>query len=351
MEDIEYFIYDVVLSDDSEGVYAIGIVENPAIKRYFMAHSEEEIINIEFKLSDDKYKLTGPILVENQLIKRNIDGNLAYVRYSMETIEKISQKFIQNPKYHKFNLNHTDEKIDVDLVGVWVDYNTRMLNITVKNSEPFTDEFLNKFKGFSLEGIFDLQKSDVLKIHREIKQDENKNKIEEMKITQMISNLIKMNIKQALDIYELIDGLLIVIDSETMVANYLKEDGTTGVILAAGEYQTTDGKTIIVGEEGKITEIIEKEMVETPTAPVEGDDSETPEPVTQKVEQSEIKIFDTLLEKIQKIEEKLTSLETTKKVMIQSEIKKEEKEELNVKVDPHFEAVYNLANKLKNKNK
>lgn len=224
--------------------------------------------------------------------------------------------------------------------------------ITVKNSEPFTEEFLSKFKGFSIEGIFDLKKTDVLRFTKQIKQSETKNKIEEeMKIPQMISNLIKLNIKQALDIYELVDGLLIVIDSELMVANYLKDDGTTGELLPAGDYTTTDGKLITIGEEGMVIEIKDVEEVETPVAPIEGDDSTDPTPVEQKVEQSQLNELNIILDKIQKIEEKLTSLENSKKVLIQSEVKKEEKQELNDKVDPHFEGVYNLAKQLKNKNK
>ena len=117
MEDIEYDVFDAILGEDTEGVYAVGIVETPAIKRYFMAHSEPEIIDIDIKLSEDKFKLTGPLLIEGQLIKQMIEGKLAYVRYSLDTIEKVAQKFINNPEYHKFNLNHTDEKIDVDLIG------------------------------------------------------------------------------------------------------------------------------------------------------------------------------------------------------------------------------------------
>lgn len=118
MEDIiEYDVYDAVLGEDTEGVYAVGIVESPAIKKYFMAHSEPELIDIDIKLSEDKYKLTGPLLIQGQLIKQLINGKLAYVRYSLDTIEKVAQKFINNPEYHKFNLNHTDEVIDVELIG------------------------------------------------------------------------------------------------------------------------------------------------------------------------------------------------------------------------------------------
>ena len=47
MEDIEYDVFDAVLGEDTEGVYAVGIVETPAIKRYFMAHSEPEIVDID----------------------------------------------------------------------------------------------------------------------------------------------------------------------------------------------------------------------------------------------------------------------------------------------------------------
>lgn len=341
-----YAVYDVIIDDDS-GIYTISLVELPAIKQFFMVHSEDQevIRDMNFKLSEDKYRLTGPVLIANQLIKRNIstDPNnpeIAYIRYSFETIEKMAQNFISHPEYHKFNLEHGDKFIDANLVGSQVDYDKKAMFITIKSDTPFTDEFLKNFNGFSIEAKADLKQADVLTI----KQSE-KIKSKEMKVKEMISSLIKLNIKQAIDIYELTDGLLFMVDTETNKANYLKDDGSIGEYLAPGIYDTKDGVKFEIGEEGEVLSKEVKEEVDPIKEPVSGDDSMDPvvEPVVEQTLKQSDDSLKLILERLKNLEDKMAE---NKKVILQSETK----EEVLIEDKEEYTGIFALANNLK-KNK
>ena len=63
-------LYELILQDDEDGVFANSLVESPAIERDFVWLNKEVAFQ---SVSDEKQLVAGPILVPNKKILR-IDG-------------------------------------------------------------------------------------------------------------------------------------------------------------------------------------------------------------------------------------------------------------------------------------
>jgi hypothetical protein len=215
-----YPIYDVVLQDDTEGIYALSLVSEPAIEREFIAHQNKVKL---FHASEDFKYLTGPILIPNQLILRKAeDGSYFYIRYSKEVIKQLRDKFFENSFHKNLNLEHdSNRKVNGTIVESYLvkaDQATDLIPegtfmVTVKPSIKIDNEFLSKFKGFSIEAVVNLIKTDMSK-----------------------------KLKQSQIVASLEDGTMVVWDDQTFEIWY-EADMTP---LPDGEYTFSDGTVITV---------------------------------------------------------------------------------------------------------
>ena len=165
-------VYDITIDEAMHlGVDAISMVSDPAIEENFIALAK----NIELKLSsDDKMILTGPALIPGKKIYR-VDklGNEYFIRFSIEAIQAIVQRYFTQNKQINFNLEH-NKKAPVEgvIIESWVVENPEMdksLEMGFKNVVKgswmiavkvedmlFWEEYVKtgKVKGFSIEGAF-----------------------------------------------------------------------------------------------------------------------------------------------------------------------------------------------------
>lgn len=158
--------YDV---DDNGnlGVYAISIVERPAIGVDFVALNEQA----QAKKDETKHMLYGPLLIPNQLILR-IDEETNeeyYVRYSAATIEKVAHNYLINNNQHNATYEHERPVKDVTLVETWLlqgehdksknfNFNlpegTWFGGLKVNNPDVWHSVEMGDVLGFSIEGKF-----------------------------------------------------------------------------------------------------------------------------------------------------------------------------------------------------
>lgn len=111
-------IIELVIDEDNEetGVYAISVVEDPAIELGFVTLSKDEAIKeIKFAVVKDKKNvLMGPLLVPNKPIYRVDEktGQEFNVFFSKKTVRKIGELFMKRGLQ-----NETTEEHEVDLDG------------------------------------------------------------------------------------------------------------------------------------------------------------------------------------------------------------------------------------------
>lgn len=164
-------IYELVIEDEQDEVFAISLVESPAIEREFLYFDKEEV---RFSSIDDEKRLViGPILIPDKHIFRLDGDNVPYtVFFSKDTIQKLAENYLKKGYQASSTLEH-DKKIDgVTLVESWIVesrtkdksaiYNLNMpvgtwMGIMKIDSDEVWEDYVKtgKVKGFSIEGMFE----------------------------------------------------------------------------------------------------------------------------------------------------------------------------------------------------
>ena len=265
--------YKIVVNPDDEktGVYAVSLVDEPAIEVDWVKLAKiEELL---FSANKDKQMLFGPMLIPNKLIfRRDERGNEYNIVFDEETIQTIADKYNENKLGDVFNFQHSDRKVEAVLLQNWItgevdkssEYGfslpkgTWFGGVKVKDERFWLDEVkTDKVKGFS---------------------------VEIMAGTQLIEMTAEADkIKEQLMEYKTKDGLTISWEGDAEVGKdifIILEDGSKEP-LANGEYELEDGTKVVVAE-GKVAEIKaaelgenkeEEEMAE-PEAPAAGAEPE-----------------------------------------------------------------------------
>jgi len=165
MDTIELFI-DEESKDD--GIYAISLVEFPAIEENFVALSQHKV---EFKtLDDEKRIVVGLALVPNKKIYRRRKDYEYNIVFSDDTVRKASELYLKSLKNNNTTLEHQTLTSGVSVIESWIVEDERMdksnlyglnaskgswvVTMKVDNDVVWEDIKKKKYLGLSIEGIF-----------------------------------------------------------------------------------------------------------------------------------------------------------------------------------------------------
>ena len=199
-------IYKAVISDNDEGMYTISLVDEPAVESNFQCFSKDKQ-HILFNIDNEEQRIvTGVIMRCNfPIYRRSNEGFEYYIIYDKDTLEVMAEKWLADGLHNNVNLEHNPNNYvnDVYLKEVYFKDVERGVNPKgfedIENGSLFgtykilNDDVWNKvkngtFKGFSLEGWFDLKECDV----KEVQDDEYSNLVE---IISMLKECNKRGIK------------------------------------------------------------------------------------------------------------------------------------------------------------
>ena len=246
-------IYNAEIKDERDGIIAISFVEEPAVESNFMLFGKQIRL---FFANEEKRNILGVIMrADFPIYRRDKDGNEFYITYSADTIAKMAQKYFVSGAVNTTSINHNGETLDgVSLVQWYIkdtdkgivpngfdDVNDGSLfaEFHIENEELWTACKDGTFKGFSLEGYFTTEKTNL-------KSDKMENKIMQ-KVRELLVKLAKVTTDKGELSYE---GELEV-GTEVVDAN--------GVAVSDGDYTLEDGKIIVI-KDGKVEAIKEEEV-------------------------------------------------------------------------------------------
>jgi len=179
-------LYELILVDEEDGVFATSFVDTPAIERDFVFFGKE--INFQ-AVNDEKMLVAGPLLIPNKKILRlDGEGKPYYVFFTPETIEKISRRFMKNKYNDSVTVDHERKVGGINLTESWLiemssKDKSNIYGYTLPkgtwfgvydvsgNPKVWQDVKDGVFKGFSIEGLFEHHVSD-LKLSMEKSIDE-----------------------------------------------------------------------------------------------------------------------------------------------------------------------------------
>lgn len=238
-------VYDIVITDATQGVGMISLVDTPAIGVNWIKLATQEV-SLSFKSDIDKQMLYGPFLIPNMLIYRFDEQNGEYyVRFKKEEIEKIASKFNEDLNNRNINFMHTNEPVDAFVSQNWLieGDNDKSMNlgfdlpegtwfggVKIKDSTFWKDKVKNEeVKGFSVEILADLELS--LK---------NKEQIMEKQI-KLGTAVLK-------------DGTTVYYDGDFGMGTMIYVDEALTQLAPDADHLLEDG-TVVTTEGGKVVEI------------------------------------------------------------------------------------------------
>ena len=162
-------LYELKIEDNEDEVFAISLVESPAIESDFIFFDKEEVM---FAATDNEQQmLIGPILIADKKILRvDGEGQPYHVYFTKETVKKIAQNYLMKKYTDKATLEHDMSIKGVHLVESWIKEgkldksNSYGLNVpegTWMGMFKIVDPKIwkdyvktGKVRGLSIEGIF-----------------------------------------------------------------------------------------------------------------------------------------------------------------------------------------------------
>ena len=208
--------YSVV--GDSSDVYAISLVEEPAIEIDYVAFDKDKETKPNLKFIEDKenekFMILGPALVPDKNIYRNYDGNEFYVSFSAECIEKLSYKFMRTcygdgcfTKDHEsfaqgcslaeswIKTSENDKSVDYGFdcpIGTW------FVAAKIDSIELWNSIKKGERKGFSIESWVDLEEIIENKDKKENDMSKQKTNLETMEVNDGFWEKLKGIIAEAM---------------------------------------------------------------------------------------------------------------------------------------------------------
>ena len=294
-------VYNAIISDEETGMLKISLVDDPAVMSNFMAFDAKKM-PVMYAIQDEEKRLVRGCIMRCDFPIYRRDSSLGeyYIIYKADTIRQMAEKYLLEGRQNNINLMHQDGS-DVDGVqmvqyfikgdGIQVDGfddcadGSLFGEFHVTNDSVWDEIKAGTYKGFSLEGIFDLvpeqDKDDVQAIvdsldgafKRLFKNYKNMSKLKKFK-----EALAKM--LQEFGYVTTDKGIIAWDGDEDLKAGdsvYVEDADGNRNPAADGDYKTADNKVIVVVD-GKVAEIkdaeaeVDSEFIETDKGKLEWDD-------------------------------------------------------------------------------
>lgn len=277
-------VYDAVIADDESGMMKISLVDDPAVMSNFKAFDSDKKMQM-YSISDEEKRLVRGVIMRADfpIYRRDADLGEYYIIYKADTIRQMAEKYLVDGYQNNVNLMHQD---DSDVEGVqMVQFFIKGDGVSVEGFDDCADGSLfgefhiindevwdaikeGTYKGFSLEGYFDLypeqDKESVEEIvesldgkfKRIFKHSNSKSMRKKSKLARAILSILAEfgNITT--------DKGILAWDGEDDLKEgdlvYIEDEEGNRTPAEDGDYKTDDNKTIVVVE-GKVSEIRDPE--------------------------------------------------------------------------------------------
>ena len=314
-----------------EGMFVVSLVEEPAIGSLFFPFAKtpsgEEKINLSI-LDAPQHKVIGCVLRADYPILR-IDGEGKYYNlvFDKETIYELTQHFVKYNNTGNVSVLHNgvpiggveltqlfikDKSKGIDPVGFEeVSDGSLFAEYKILNEEVWKGICNGVYRGFSIEGVFELAPVKMQKVNQEVNQDKNKFNIFNMsklrdKLAKMLLKFDSISTDKA-DLFYDHEGELVVGDEV-----YTYNEAGDRVPVADGEYLSDN--IVYDIENSKVTEIKRfetpdpaKEMLEEMPASPQMTPEAMPEAMPEEMPKEDPKVAD-LESKVTELESKITEL-------------------------------------------
>ena len=266
--------YKVLFNEqDNEGVYCISLVSDPAIGVNFITLSKQKELKLA-TVNEEQRILMGAILIPEQPIYRNQDGQEFNIVFPKETIKQVQQNFALKGYQNNSTIEHSGVQIDdVTFIESWIkedEVHDKSVHygfnepvgswfglMKVNNNEIWNDYVkTGKVKGFSIDGVFDMEKVNLKSEYMNLESIVNaiKDGFASVKLSEEVA---PVEIAVAMETMKLKDGVTVLeADAfETGKPVFIVNENGDKQPAPIGEHELEDGRVLVIVEEGIIAEI------------------------------------------------------------------------------------------------
>ena len=261
--------YSALISDESEGVFVISLVDAPATETNWMCFKEQE--NVKFSIvNEDEHILAGVVMVADKPIYRIApDGTEFYIVFSKDVIKRMAEKMLDDNTFNNIDIQHDGNIIPRDKVklvelfiadeakGIKPNYldvpdGSLLANYKIYDEQLWQMAKSGALNGFSLEGVFSTIRYEQ---NKNSKNSKNNKHTKMSKIKEMLKSILVQLGEACTD-----KGILTYDGNLAPGVEVKNEDGSKP---ADGEYKLEDNKVIVV-KDGLVEEIkeVENEIIE-----------------------------------------------------------------------------------------
>lgn len=292
-------VYRAVMGDDECGVLRISLVDDPAVMSNFVAFDADKPLML-YKVQDDEKRLVLGVVMrcDFPIYRRSERMGEFYIMYKADTIREMAEKYLVENRQNLVNLMHED---GTDVEGVhMVQYFIKGDGLAPDGFDEISDGSLfaefhvtndevwqaikdGTYKGFSLEGIFQLEPETDKDYVAEAVEDldgkfRNQNNKKKMKLKGLLARIAKAIVDFGNISTD--KGILAWDGEDDLKAGdrvYIEDADGNREPAGDGEYRTDDRKVIVV-EDGVVAEIkddeaqVASEFIETDKGKLEWDD-------------------------------------------------------------------------------
>ena len=153
------------------GIYAVSVVEFPAIEEDFIALSKAQGLMLA-SVNEEKRMLYGPALIpDREIMRLDENGDEYFVTFPRAVVEQLAQQFMKKNQHHNATFEHAFSVSGMTVVEQWIKRGeqdtsialglsaalpegTWFIGMKVDNDEVWNEVKAGKVKGFSIEGMF-----------------------------------------------------------------------------------------------------------------------------------------------------------------------------------------------------
>ena len=278
-------VFQACVTDADTGMFKISLVDDPAVQSNFLAFDAAKRVPL-YAVSDEEKRLVLGVVMrcDFPIFRRDTGFGEYYVLYKADQIRVMAEKYLAEGRQNAVNLMHEDGT-DTDGVQM-VQYFIKGKGINPDGFDEISDGSLfaefhvvddriwaeikaGTYKGFSLEGVFDLVPEQDVNEVRDIvdsldgqftsQNDKEMSKLQ--RIRAGLARLLAIMGNVTTD-----KGVLAWDGDEDLKAGdkvYIEDQDGNRTDAADGDYRTEDGKTIVVVE-GVVAEIRDPESEVAP---------------------------------------------------------------------------------------
>lgn len=282
-------VYNAIISDEETGMFKISLVDEPAVMSNFVAFDKTRK-PLMYAIANEEKRIVRGVVMRADFPIYRYDENFGeyYIIYKADTIRQMAEKYLLESRQNDVNLMH-EENSDVDGVQM-VQYFIKDTNAGVNPTgfEDIADGSLfaefhivnddvweqvkdGTFKGYSLEGVFDLvPEQDEERVESIV--DSLEGKFNKLFKNFNMSKFKRFKAALAKVLAEFANvttdkGILAWDGDDDLKAGdnvYVEDADGNRTPAEDGDYKTTDGKVIKVAD-GKVSEIVDSEAEVEPT--------------------------------------------------------------------------------------